>query len=101
MSAYGNTLAEDARLKILRLLLKAGEAPLNHELLQAALMSMSIRITSDQVKQELSLLQDYRCVTLLDVGPLVVAELTERGHDVARGLSQIRGVSLHVPGSGQ
>lgn len=101
MSAYGDTLATEARLKILRLLLKAGENPLNHELLQLALGSMSIRMSADQVRAELGWLADTRCITTVDVGPLVVAELTERGADVAKGLSQIAGVARHVPGSGQ
>lgn len=101
MSAYGDTLATEARLKILRLMRQSGEAPLNHELLQMALLSMSVRMTADQVRAELGWLEDARCVKLINVGPLVVAELTERGSDVARGLSVLPGVARHVPGSGQ
>ena len=101
MSQYGNTLASDARLKILQLLRKAGEMPLNHELLQSALLSMGIRMTASQVRAELDYLAEVGTVTLLPVGPLIVAELTERGHDVARGLSVVTGITRHVPGTGQ
>ena len=101
MSAYGDTLAADARLKILQLLRKAGEAPLNHELLQLALLSMSIRMTAAQVRAELQYLSEVGTVILQNVGPLLVAELTERGSDVARGLSVVTGIARHVPGTGQ
>lgn len=101
MSEYGTALASEARLKILQLLRRAGEQPLNHELLQRALESMAIRMSSAQIRAELAFLQEVRTVRLIDVGPLVLAELTERGHDVARGLSTIGGIDRHVPGDGR
>jgi Fe2+ or Zn2+ uptake regulation protein len=101
MPSYGDHLASTARLKILQLLRKSGEQPLNHELLQLALESMAIRMTADQVRAELNWLKDVHAVTLVDVGPLVVADLTERGADIARGLATIPGVDRHVPGSGR
>lgn len=87
------------RLKILQLLRKSG-VPINHETMQLALESMSMRLSSDQVKAELQWLADVHTITLMQVAHLMVADLTDRGNDVAKGLAQIPGIDLHVPGAG-
>ena len=99
MSLYGDFLAEDARLRILQLLRKSGEQPLNHEVLTTALQSMGVRISKTQVRNELRYLEEVRAVTLVDAGHLLVATLTERGDDAATGLSRLPGVMQHVPGA--
>lgn len=98
---YGDALAADARLKILQLLRRAGEQPLNHEVVRLALETMSIRMTNEQVRNEFAWLAEMGTVTVMPVAHLTVASLTERGDDVARGLSVIAGITRHVPGSGR
>lgn len=99
MNVYGELLASAVRLKVLQLLRKSG-VEINHEMLQLALASMSIRLSLDQVKAELSWLRDVGTVTLFDVAHLKVAALTDRGNDVAKGVLQIPGIDRHIPGAG-
>lgn len=101
MTSFAQVIVSEARLRILRLLLKANEQPLNHEILAMGLNSMGLRMTIDQVRAELHWLAEMRTVTILTVGHMAVAEITQRGMDVAKGLSQIAGIDLYVPGSGQ
>jgi Fe2+ or Zn2+ uptake regulation protein len=100
MSNFEKTALEAARLKILELLAETAGYSANNELLQTALAAMGLRLSAASVKAELSFLSDCGTLTLIDVGHLVVAELTERGLDVAKGLSSMRGIARPVPGSG-
>ncbi len=98
-STYGELHASAVRLKILQLLRKSGVS-INHESLAVALASMGIRISQDQARGELAWLSDMRCVTTMQVGHLLVGEITDKGNDVAKGLSHVPGIDLHVPGAG-
>lgn len=100
MNGFGAAMQAAMRLKMLQMLAQANGYSMNHELLQNALGAVGIRATGDQVRAELSWLEQVTTVKLMDVGTLVVAELTERGLDVARGLSVLRGVDRPVPGNG-
>lgn len=100
MNGFGAAMQTAMRLKMLQLLAQANGYSMNHELLQNALGAVGIRATSDQVRAELGWLEQVTTVKLMDVGTLVVAELTERGLDVARGLSIVRGIDRPVPGNG-
>ena len=101
MSDFQETLIQQARLKMLTLLKEAKGYSLNHQIVQMALDAMGIRLTADQVRAEINWLASVRCVTTIDMGSMLVAELTERGHDTAKGLLEIRGIARPVPGSGQ
>jgi hypothetical protein len=100
MSSWSEENAKAARLKMLQLLAGASGYSANNELLQAGLAAMGIRLSSAAVRAELAFLEECGTVKLMDVGPLVVAELTERGLDVSKGLSSLRGIDRPVPGSG-
>lgn len=100
MNHFAQAQTEAARLKILELLQQANGYSLNNQVIGMSLESMGIRLASSVVRAELGWLQDVGAVTLMDVGPMVVAVLTERGHDLARGLSTIKGIARPVPGSG-
>lgn len=98
--SFADGMASAARLKMLQLLEKAAGYSLNNNILHTALASMGIRLSSAAVRAELSFLEECGTVKLMDVGTMVVAELTERGLDVARGNSTMRGIDRPVPGSG-
>lgn len=100
MTEFSQKLARDARLKTLQLLDQAERVPLNHSTLQTALYSMSVRLSGDQVRTELSWLSEVGAVRLTEAGSLVIAELTERGRDLARGHASIPGISVPDPGAG-
>jgi Fe2+ or Zn2+ uptake regulation protein len=98
-TTYGELHASAVRLKILQLLRKSGVS-INHETLQIALASMGVRIALDQARAELAWLASVGCVTTVPAMHLLVAELTDRGNDVAKGLSQVPGIDVFVPGAG-
>lgn len=101
MSDFADVMVASARLKLLQLLAGAPAYSANNEVLQLGLASMGLRLSADQVRSELAWLEEQRTVKLLDVGMMVVAVLTERGLDVSRGTSSIRGIERPVPGSGR
>lgn len=92
MTQFLQRLVTEARLKILQLLIEASPQPLNHRTLQTALASLSVRLSTDQVRVELAWLAEAGAVTLVTAGPLVVAELTERGRDIGKGHATMPGV---------
>lgn len=100
MSAFGDVLVTAARLKLLQLLAEAKGYQANNYMLKVGLQSIGINLSDDQVRTELAWLEDQRTLKLVDMGPMIVAELTERGHDVSKGLSLIRGIDRPVPGAG-
>ena len=100
MNQFAQAQAEAARLKILELLQQTNGYSLNNQVIGMSLESMGIRLAASVVRAELGWLQDVGALTLTEVGTLVVADLTERGHDLARGLSSIKGIARPVPGSG-
>ena len=100
MKSFLQAAIEAARLKILELLQQTNGYSLNNQVIETSLDAMGMRHSASVIRAELGWLEDVGCVKLMDVGPLVVAELTERGHDVARGLSVMRGIARPVPGSG-
>ena len=100
MNGFGAAMQTAMRLKILELLAQANGYSLNNEILRNALSAVGIRATGDQLRAELGWLEQVTAVKLFDVGHLIVAELTERGHDVAHGNSVVRGIDRPVPGSG-
>ena len=100
MTQFSDLLIGSARLKILQLLRKTNGYALNHQVIADALESMGLNFSRDQVRSELGWLAEQRALTICDVGTMIVAELTERGHDVAKGVSQIRGIDRPLPGSG-
>jgi Fe2+ or Zn2+ uptake regulation protein len=100
MSDFEKAAIEAARLKMLELLAQTAGYSANNEIIQTALAAMGLRLSAASVRAELGFLEDCATVKLVDVGHLVVAELTERGLDVSKGLSSMRGIARPVPGSG-
>lgn len=100
MKSFLQAAIEAARLKILELLQQTNGYALNNQVIESGLDAMGMRHSASVIRAELGWLEEVGAVTLMDVGPVVVATLTERGHDIARGLSVVRGIARPVPGSG-
>ncbi|MFN3749248.1 MAG: hypothetical protein ACK4SJ_11235 [Sphingorhabdus sp.] len=100
-ASFNEILTQSLRLTLLRLLAEAPMHEANCSILHQGAEQMGVRVTRDQVRAELSWLEEMRCVSLQRVAPtLTVATLTERGGDVAKGRSTIAGVLRPTPGSG-
>lgn len=86
----------DRRGALLQILSAAG-APVNPVMLRAALEEATLhRPSLDQVRADLAWLSQHGAV-VLEGGPAEIqtATLTERGEDLARGRTQILGVSIY------
>ncbi|HEX2882275.1 MAG TPA: hypothetical protein VHO25_22295 [Polyangiaceae bacterium] len=95
-----STFSEDRRLCILRLLHGCGYTA-NESVLQSALEEFGHKMTRDQVRNELTWLEQQGFITLEVVaGKTTVAHLTEQGGEVATGRGGKRpGVKLPSPES--
>ncbi|WP_181443492.1 ArsR family transcriptional regulator [Porphyrobacter sp. YT40] len=84
------------RLAVLQLLADQPSGSANDASLCEALNALEHIVSRDRMRELLFWLQGQGAVHLLDrrmESGLVVATLTERGHDIARGRSRIAGVA--------
>ncbi|MCY1538972.1 hypothetical protein D9M68_745380 [compost metagenome] len=92
MSQYAEFLRQDMRLVILRLLVEMPAYRANSSVLNAALDNFGHSVSRDQVKTELQWLSEQGAVKLEEMGPVLVATLTERGQDIASGKARVPGI---------
>lgn len=92
MTPYSEFLREDMRLVILRLLAEMPAYRANSSVLNTALDNYGHSVSRDQVKTELHWLSEQGAVALEDIGPVLVASLTERGQDIAAGRARVPGI---------
>lgn len=90
---FAERIVEDRRLVVLRVLAELPEYRANSSVLYAAMNHFGHSMTRDQVRTELSWLAEQGLLFVDDAGPVLVATLTERGQDVARGRAIVPGVS--------
>lgn len=92
MTPYSDFIRQDIRLVILRLLVEMTAYRANSSVLTMALDTFGHTLSRDQVKTELNWLAEQGALTLEDVGPVIVATLTERGQDIAAGRARAPGI---------
>lgn len=99
MSYLTDAFLPHLRLTILRVLAEAPGYCTNSSILHQAANQMGIRATRDQIASELAWLAEQRLIETAEpaIG-LVVATLTNRGHDVQAGCSTLPGVQKPSPG---
>jgi Fe2+ or Zn2+ uptake regulation protein len=98
MTTYLEFVAEDRRLAILRLLADQGGYSLNDSVLTDALDRLGHRVPRDTVRSDLQWLQEVGALTTEMVGGRVlVATLSQRGHDCSLGRARIPGIKLPAP----
>jgi hypothetical protein len=92
MTPYSDFIRQDVRLVLLRLLVEMTAYRANSSVLTMALDSYGHSLSRDQVKTELHWLAEQGTLTVADVGPVLVATLTERGQDIAAGRARVPGI---------
>lgn len=100
MKSFAESYREDRRLVLLRLLSEQPGYRTNSSILHAGLDKLGISATRDDVLTDLSWLRDQgllRLDQILEVTNLYVAEITNRGADVAHGRAVVPGVSRPSP----
>ncbi|MCE3001075.1 MAG: ArsR family transcriptional regulator [Xanthomonadaceae bacterium] len=94
-------LQEDRRLVILRILGEQISYKANSSVLATALDHFGHAMSRDQVRTELAWLAEQGLVRLGSATPdgsVLLAQLTERGHEVKDGLAIVPGVARPRPG---
>lgn len=96
---YNAFVAEDRRLVILRVLQRQPDYRANSSVLQLALERLGHGVSRDQVRSDLAWLAEQQLVRTIPVeeAAVVVAVLTERGGDVAKGVAVVPGVKRPSP----
>jgi hypothetical protein len=99
VTTLAETLAQDRRGIILRVLVDQGDFALNEGVLQDALDSVGHKVARDLVRDDLSWLQRHGLVSIVELkgGDLWVANLTKRGEEVAQGRERVPGVKRASP----
>lgn len=98
MTAYSDLVTEHGRLTILRLLAEQPGYQANCSVLKDGLeLYAVIRWSRDRVRSEVAWLSEQGLVKSRHVGGLVVAQLTQRGEDVAAGVSTVPGIKRPSP----
>lgn len=98
MSDYGATLSKHRRLTILKFLNDSPEYTSNASILVEVCNSFGVRSTRDQIAGELVWLKEIGFVTYEDNDSFIVATITDRGIQIAEGLSRHDGVKRPGPG---
>lgn len=93
MNSFAQTLLEDRRLVLLRLLAELPGYRSNSSVLTTLLDRFGHTVSRDYVKTQLAWLAEQELVNVTDLDGLKLATLTERGHDAARGLASVPGVA--------
>ena len=95
---YAQILTEDQRLVILRNL-KDVNGTANDSVLQTMLGVYGHKISRDLVKTHLHWLSEQGLITIETILTTDIATLTDRGVDVADGVTRVPGVGTPRPGS--
>lgn len=90
---FSEYLRRDIRLVLLRVLAEMPAYRANSSVLTMALERFGHVTTRDQVKTELRWLEEQGLLVVEDIGAVLVATMTERGGDIARGRAQVPGVA--------
>ena len=95
--SYEQTIQEHLRITLLRLLYEDPDYTQNDSLLTDLSEAYGFTPSRDKVRTELAWLAEQGLVTI-DDGKIIIAMLTERGADVARGRVTVPGVKRPSPG---
>lgn len=93
LKTFHDRLTEDRRLVLLRLLADLPGYRSNSSVLTSLLDGFGHTVSRDYVKTQLHWLDEQGLVAVADLDGLKLVTLTERGHDIARGLSTVPGVA--------
>lgn len=96
-TSFARHLAADRRLVLLRVLADSAGYQANEYLLDTMLEELGHPVSSDLLRSELAWLTEQGLLTQQPVAAVIIATLTRRGLDVARGRVQVPGVKRPQP----
>lgn len=98
--SYEETLQQHLRLTILRLLADDQSYTMNDSIITDLTPEYGFTPSRDRVRTELSWLKQQGLVRYDDDAGIIIAELTERGLDAARGRVTVPGIKRPSPRRG-
>lgn len=98
MSDYVSTLSKHRRLTILKFLADSPEYTSNASILVEVCNGYGVTSTRDQIAGELVWLRENGFATYEDNGSFIVVSATDRGVEIAQGVSRHDGVQRPRPG---
>ena len=93
MKSYEVRLLEDRRLVLLRIVADLPGRKANSSVLAMAMDSWAHTVSRDWVRTQIAWLAEQGLVRSDDMGPVLLATLTERGLEVVRGAVVVPGVA--------
>ena len=92
MVSFSQHISEDRRLVMLRVLMDSAGYRSNEYVVQTALAAFGHVASGDQVRTDLAWLSEQGLLTSELAAGMLIATLTRRGEDVARGTAEVPGV---------
>lgn len=97
--AYTEHRDRDARLVILRELVKQVDGRLNENVLVFALEAFGHRCSRDYVRSQLRKLEEVGAVHISEIGTVMIGSLTRAGQDHVERRSILEGIARPSPGA--
>ncbi|WP_336801546.1 VpaChn25_0724 family phage protein [Kaistia sp. MMO-174] len=97
MTDFDAYLVEDARLVILRELVRQLDGRLNETLITRVLETFGHRRSRDWTRTQLRKLSELGAVRISEAGTIMIAEITRAGVDHVERRSQIEGIARPSP----
>lgn len=98
MSNFAQFETEMRRREILVALANDPDYTINEGLLLRVLAEQGIGTSADQLRTDLAWLAEQGLIRLRDIGEVQVAQVLQRGVDVANGAARVPGVARPAPG---
>lgn len=97
MTEFNQLVTQNVRLAILQALAQDEDYSHNQDILQMFLSKLGHGVSIDRVRTELRWLEEQGLVTIEDIGGLLVAKLSRRGDDIAKGRGRVDGIARPRP----
>ncbi len=96
--SYAETVAEDRRLVILRILESAGAYEANESMVGMVLRDFGHAVPRNQVREDFAWLEKAGLVTVEELASVKIAKLTQPGLETSQGIVVTPGVKRPGPG---
>lgn len=99
LEGYRDFYNQDARLTILKELVEQRDGRLNDTIITLALDTFGYRRSREWVRTQLRKMEELEAVKVIEIGSVLVAEITRAGIDHVERRSVIEGIARPSPAS--
>jgi Fe2+ or Zn2+ uptake regulation protein len=97
MNQFNDLVTAEARRDILQLLEQDADYSHNENIIQMGLESIGHSFSIDRIRTELRWLEEQGLITNEQVSDMLIAKLTRRGQDIAKGRGRVDGIARPRP----